>query len=123
MKRQSPIPNLQSPWYVTAVLALLLILLVVFGQWRSTGTGAQVQVPMFYDAHYLFPRPWTQTQEVSGVPEPFPVAFYGPNTISQTFVSGANNLTAVELWLRSPQIGGVTVTLSDESGPLYEAQL
>lgn len=123
MKRQSPISNLHSPWRVTAVLALLFMLLLVFGHWRSTAAAAQVQVPMFYDAHYLFPRPWTQAQEVPGVPEPFPVAFYGPNTVSQTFVSGANSLTAVELWLRASQAGSITVTLSDESGPRYEGQL
>ncbi len=99
------------------------MLLLVFGHWRSTAAAAQVQVPMFYDAHYLFPRPWTQAQEVPGVPQPFPVAFYGPNTVSQTFVSGANSLTAVELWLRASQAGSITVTLSDESGPRYEGQL
>lgn len=123
MKRQSPISNLQTPWRVTAVLALLFILLVVLGHWRSTAAAAQVQVPMFYDAHYLFPRPWTQAQEVPGVPQPFSVAFYGPNTVSQTFVSGADRLTAVELWLRASQAGSITVTLADESGPLYEGQL
>lgn len=123
MKRQSPISNLQVPWWVTAVLALLFMLLLVFGHWRSTAAATQVQVPMFYDAHYLFPRPWTQAQEVPGVPEPFPLAFYGPNTVSQTFVSGADQLTAVELWLRASQAGSITVTLSDESGPLYEGQL
>lgn len=123
MKRQSPISNLQVPWRVTAVLALLFMLLLVFGHWRSTAAATQVQVPMFYDAHYLFPRPWIQAQEVPGVPEPFPVAFYGPNTVSQTFVSGADQLTAVELWLRASQTGSITVTLSDDRGPLYEGQL
>jgi hypothetical protein len=78
---------------------------------------------MFYDAHYLFPRPWTQAQEVPGVPEPFPVAFYGPNSISQTFISGANNLAAVELWLKAPPTAPVVVTLSDENGPLYAGQI
>ncbi len=78
---------------------------------------------MFYDAHYLFPRPWTQAQEVPGVPDPFPAAFYGSNTLSQTFVSGANNLSMVEVWLQGSPYGWVEVTLSDEAGPLYRGQV
>ena len=122
MKRHSLFTINQSH-IITFLALVLLFCLVVLGHWRSTAAAAQVQVPMFYDAHYLFPRPWTQAQEVPGVPEPFPVAFYGPNTVSQTFVSGADQLTAVELWLRAAQTGSITVTLSDESGPLYEGQL
>lgn len=102
---------------------LILLFLLAFGRWRSTATGAQMQVAMFYDAHYLFPRPWTQAQEVPGVPDPFPVAFYGPNAISQTFVSGADNLAAVEIWLQAPPTGTVSVTLSDEAGPLFLGQV
>ncbi|MAT96477.1 MAG: hypothetical protein CL608_04980 [Anaerolineaceae bacterium] len=111
------------PWVITAVLGLVFVFLLFVGQWRSTATGAQVQVPMFYDAHYLFPRPWTQAQEVPGVPAPFPVAFYGSNTISQTFISGADKLAAVEIWLQAPPVGDVTVTLSDETGPLFAGQI
>lgn len=73
--RQFLISNLQSPWVLTAVLLLILAIFLLVGKWRSTSTGPQVQVPMFYDAHYLFPRPWTQAQEAPGVPAPFPVAF------------------------------------------------
>lgn len=75
---------------------------------------------MFYDAHYLFPRPWTQAQEAPGVPAPAPVAFYGANTISQSFVSGANHLEMIEIWLEGPPYATVTATLSDEHGSLYE---
>jgi hypothetical protein len=78
---------------------------------------------MFYDAHYLFPRPWTQEQEAPGVPAPFPVAFYGDNTITQPFVSGADNLEMVELWLSGSPYGWVNVTLADETGPLYAGQV
>ena len=78
---------------------------------------------MFYDAHYLYPRPWTQAQEAPGVPEPFPVAFYGDNTISQTFISGADKLSMVEVWLQGSPYGSVDVTLADESGPLYSGQI
>ncbi|HIP71495.1 MAG TPA: hypothetical protein EYH05_08885, partial [Anaerolineae bacterium] len=100
--KKSPISNLQSPnlpWKLTAVLFLILLFLIAAGQWRSTATGAQVQVPMFYDAHYLFPRPWTQEQAAPGVPAPAPLAFYGDNTVTQPFVSGADNLTMLEIWL------------------------
>ena len=106
-----------------AVLLLTLFTLIGIGRWRGTSSGAQVQAPMFYDAHYLFPRPWTQAQEAPGVPEPFPVAFYGPNTISQPFISGANNLTMVEVWLQGSPYGWVDVVLADETGPLYRGQV
>jgi hypothetical protein len=78
---------------------------------------------MFYDAHYLFPRPWTQEQEAPGVPAPFPIALYGDNTITQRFVSGANNLSMVELWLKGSSYGWVDATLSDENGPLYSGRI
>lgn len=106
-----------------AVLLLILLLLLAMGRWRSTGTGAQVQVPMFYDAHYLFPRPWTQEQEAPGIPDPFPVAFYGDNTLTQPFVSGADNLEMIEVWLQGSPYGWVDMTLSDETGPLYAGQI
>lgn len=115
--------SLQSPWFWTAVLLLILLVLLAIGRWRGTGTGAQVQVPMFYDAHYLYPRPWTQEQEVPGVPDPFPVAFYGDDTITQPFVSGADNLEMVEIWLQGSPYGWVDVTLADETGPLYAGQV
>ena len=118
-KRLSLIANRQSPWVITAVLLILLLFFLGIGRWRSTATGPQVQAPMFYDAHYLYPRPWTQAQEAPGVPAPFPLAFYGDNTLSQSFISGADELSMVEVWLQGPPDGRVTLTLSDDTGPLY----
>ena len=123
MNRHFLASTFRSPWRITAVLCLIFVFLLVAGSWRSTATSSQVQVPMFYDAHYLFPRPWTQDQEAPGVPDPFPVAFYGTNTISQSFVSGANNLTMIELWLKAPPSEPVAVTLSDVAGPIYAGQV
>lgn len=122
MKRsQFTIHNLQFTIPVFLFLALLLFL--AFGQWRANAAGPQVQVPMFYDAHYLYPRPWTQAQAAPGVPDPFPVSFYGANAISQSFISSVDRLTAVETWLRTPSYGRVLVTLADETGPLYSGQV
>ncbi|MBX3055814.1 MAG: hypothetical protein KF770_05010 [Anaerolineae bacterium] len=114
---------IHNSWFWTAVLLLILLVLLAIGRWRGTGTGAQVQAPMFYDAHYLYPRPWTQEQEAPGVPDPFPVAFYSDNSITQPFVSGANNLEMVEVWLIGSPYGWVNVTLADETGPLYAGQV
>ncbi len=112
LNHPSFISRLRSPWLWTGVLCLILLALLILGRWRSTATGAQVQVPMFYDAHYLFPQPWTQAQAAPGMPAPFPVAFYGPNTISQSFISGADNLEMVEIWLSGPVGTAVTATLT-----------
>lgn len=101
------------PWLVVAILLLALLVLVATGWWRSTGTGPQVQVPMFYDAHYLFPRPWTQEQTAPGVPAPAGLAFYGDNRVSQTFVSGSDRLAMVELWLAGDPAQRVALSLSD----------
>ena len=85
------------------LIALLLLFLLAAGWWRSSGVGPQVQVPMFYDAHYLFPRPWTQAQEAPGVPNPAPIsALYGPNRVTQTFLAGADRLAMVEFWMAGP---------------------
>ncbi len=122
MKRsQFTIHNLQ--FTIPVLLFLALLLLLAFGQWRTTAAGPQVQVPMFYDAHYLYPRPWTQAQAAPGVPDPFPVAFYGANAISQSFISSVDRLTAVETWLRAPAYGRVLVALADETGLLYSGQV
>lgn len=123
MNHHSHIINHKSPWFWTTFFLLVLLFLLGAGKWRSTATGAQVQVPMFYDAHYLFPRPWTQEQEAPGIPSPFPAAFYGSNTITQSFVSGANNLALVEVWLQGAPYGAIHVTLADETGPLYTGQV
>ena len=123
MKKPSRFNRHHLPWKIIAVLSFILLLLVGVGKWRSTSTGPQVQVPMFYDAHYLYPRPWTQAQEAPGVPTPFPVAFYGENRITQPFVSGADKLAMVEVWLQGSPYGSVTATLADESGALYAGQV
>lgn len=93
------------------------------GWWRSSGVGSQVQVPMFYDAHYLFPRPWTQEQAAPGIPNPSNVAFYGPNLVSQSFVGSADMLSMVELWLAGPENVEVSVSLSDDSGRLVSGKV
>ena len=89
------------------LLAGLFLLLLFTGRWRSSGVGPQVQVPMFYDAHYLFPRPWTQEQEAPGVPPPAPLSvLYGPNRVTQSFIAGADRLSMVEVWLAGPAGAG-----------------
>jgi len=93
------------------------------GWWRSTGVGPQVQVPMFYDAHYLYPRAWTQEQSAPGVPAPALIAFYGPNRISQSFVSGADQLSMVELWLAGQENRVVTVSLADDQGRIIRGDI
>ncbi|MCP4358570.1 MAG: hypothetical protein GY796_11185 [Chloroflexi bacterium] len=117
------ITNHGTPWLITAVLLLILLLLILFARWRSTSTGAQVQVPMFYDAHYLFPRPWTQAQEAPGIPTPFPIAIYGPNNISQPFVSGSNDLAMVEIWLAGSRDTAVTATLTGDDSTTYTTDI
>ena len=107
-------------------LALLaaLGLLLLGGLWRAAGVGPQVQVPMFYDAHYLFPRPWTQAQEAPGVPDPAPLpALYGPNRVTQAFVAGADRLALVELWLAGEPGTVVLVSLSTPAGTVYGGEI
>jgi hypothetical protein len=94
----------------------MLLFLIGLGWWRSSGVGPQVQVPMFYDAHYLFPRAWTQEQAAPGVPDPSPLSFFGPNRISQSFVSGSDRLSMVEVWLAGQENGVVSVSLVDDRG-------
>lgn len=69
---------------------------------------------MFYDAHYLFPRPWTQEQAAPGVPQDAPLAFYGQNRVSQPFISGHDNLSMVEIWLAGEPNEIVTVSLTED---------
>lgn len=106
-------------WLLTAVLSAILLLLFVLGRWRSGGTGAQVQVPMFYDDHYVYPRPWTQAQETPGIPAPAPLAFYGDNRISQTFVAGSDRLSMIEIWLQGSPYAAVEIALQDDAGNAY----
>lgn len=124
--RQNPTrpSNTRLPWLLTAVLFLLLLLLIGTGYWRAAGVGPQVQVPMFYDDHYLYPRPWTQTQEAPGVPDPAPVsALYGPNRVSQPFVSRSDNLSMITVWLAGPPQTAVAATLTTANGPTYGGQI
>lgn len=78
---------------------------------------------MFYDAHYLFPRAWTQEQAAPGVPEPAPLAFFGGNRISQSFVSGSDQLSMVEIWLAGEADEIVTVSLEDDQGAALGADI
>lgn len=102
---------------------LLTYLLMSSGYWQATAVGPQIQVPMFYDAHYLFPRPWTQEQEAPGVPSPFPVAFYGPNTITQPFRAGADNLALLTVWLAGAAGTPVQVSLSAADGLSFAGEI
>lgn len=104
------------PWLILLGLLVLLLILMRAGYWRAGGAGSQVQVPMFYDAHYLYPRPWTQEQAAPGVPDPAPLAVYGLNSVSQAFRAGADQLAMIALTLGGPQDTAVTATLTDDLG-------
>lgn len=105
---------------IILVLMGVLLLLILTGRWRSSGVGPQVQVPMFYDAHYLFPRPWTQEQAAPGVPDPAPVAaLFGPNRLTQSFTAGADRLSMLALWLAGPAGSQVDLTLTLPDGAVY----
>lgn len=96
-------------------LLLITLILAVFGWWQGAAVGPEVQVPMFYDDHYLYQRPWTQEQEAPGVPDPAPVAaLYGPNRLTQSFVSAAASLILLELWLEGPAGTPVELSLATE---------
>ncbi len=102
---------------------MLLLLLIGFGWWRETSVGPQIQVPMFYDAHYLFPRAWTQEQAAPGVPEDAPLAFYGQNRISQPFISAVDNLAMIELWLAGAPDEVVIFSLADDQGQVFNGEI
>lgn len=118
-----PFSSRSLPWLLLVILLGILFILGIFAHWRSSGVGPQVQVPMFYDAHYLFPRPWTQEQSAPGVPEPAPIAVYGKNVVSQSFTAAADNLSRVSFLLSGPDDGVVTAVLKDESGGLRRAEI
>lgn len=111
------------PWLVAAGLLLALLTLAALGYWRASGVGPQVQVPMFYDAHYLYPRAWTQEQAAPGVPPPAPLAFWGENRVSQQFVAGSDNLAMLEVWLAGAEDTAVTLTLSDDQDRVYAGRI
>ncbi|MDX1416337.1 MAG: hypothetical protein R3293_19215 [Candidatus Promineifilaceae bacterium] len=78
---------------------------------------------MFYDAHYLFPRAWTQEQAAPGVPENTPLAFFGNNQISQSFISGNDNLSMIELWLAGEPDRKVFLSLTDDQDLALSGEL
>ena len=112
------------PWLVSVLLLVGLFLLMTIGHWRAAGVGPQVQVPMFYDAHYLFPRPWVQAQEAPGVPPPAPVAaLYGSNQVSQSFMVGSGRLSLLRLWLAGPADELVRVVLDNGVGDVWQGEI
>ena len=111
------------PWLLLLFLLAVLLLLGSVVYWRSSGAAAQVQVPMFYDAHYLFPRPWTQEQSAPGVPDPAPVAIYGDNTVYQSFAAGSDNLARVGFYLAADGGALVHAVLTGEDGTRWEGDI
>ncbi|MFN2204288.1 MAG: hypothetical protein ACK2UT_00110 [Candidatus Promineifilaceae bacterium] len=114
---------LNRPWLLVLILLGVLFVLGSVVYWRSSSAAAQVQVPMFYDAHYLFPRPWTQEQSAPGVPDPAPVAIYGENKVSQSFIAGSDNLARVGFYLAADGDGPVHASLSGEDGKRWEGDI
>lgn len=127
-RREQPLANARwvsvvSGWLLPLGLVLLSLILLVFmstAYWRAAGVGSQIQVPMFYDAHYLFPRPWTQAQTAPGIPPASPIALYDPNEITQTFEAATDKLAMISLWLAGPSGSQVHMTLSDEQGQIWQ---
>jgi hypothetical protein len=75
---------------------------------------------MFYDAHYLYPRPWTQEQSAPGVPAAAPLAFYGVNTVSQSFRAGSDQLAMIAVPLSGAPGTRVTAVLKDDRAHVWE---
>ncbi len=111
------------PWLLVVTLLGVLLVVGSVAYWRSSSAAAQVQVPMFYDAHYLYPRPWTQEQSAPGVPDPAPVAIYGDNTISQSFFAGSDNLARAGSYLAAQNGGRVHASLAGEDGSRWEGDI
>lgn len=110
------------PRFTLILISLLLLTAFLFfwGWWQGTAVGPEIQVPMFYDDHYIYPRPWTQGQEAPGVPDPSPAAvLYGPNQISQAFVPSASWLTLITVWLAGPANTPVHLSLTGADGTVY----
>lgn len=123
MTLPSRFSQIPKAWPAAGIMLLLLILLAGLGWWQGTASGPQLQVPMFYDDHYVYPRPWTQEQEAPGVPEPAPVStLYGPNRLSQSFVSGMDRLGMVRLWLAGAAETPVQVSLAGD-GLVYSGEI
>jgi hypothetical protein len=119
----SRLSHIPKGWLAAVLMLLLLILLAGLGWWQGTSAGPQLQVPMFYDDHYVYPRPWTQEEEAPGVPEPAPVStLYGPNRASQSFISGMDRLAMLRLWLGGPDGTPVQVSLAGD-GLVYRGEI
>ena len=94
--------------------------LFLVGNWQGTAANMPVQVPMFYDEHYLFPRPWTQFQAAPGVPELAPVALHGSNRLSQPFIPGMDYLNLVTFTARGEGAEQrLEVALRDDHGRVW----
>jgi hypothetical protein len=102
---------------LTVLLSLAAFFWLV-GHWQGTAANPQVQVPMFYDEHYLYPRPWTQFQAAPGVPAPSAIALYETNQLSQPFTPGMNQLNLLRFFAQGE--GELLVTLHDETGQVWQ---
>ena len=111
------------PWLLLLILGGVLLLLVAVSFWRSDGTEAQVQVPMFYDAHYFFPRPWTQEQAAPGIPDETMIALYAANEISQAFTAGADQLAMISFWLAGPPGSRARATLKSNGETVSQEEI
>ncbi len=97
--------------------AILFLAAVFGGWWQSAGSARPIQVPMFYDAHYFFHRPWTQAQAAPGVPEAAPILLQGENRLTQR-LSPANPGERLRLRLAG---GSGRVTIRDAAGKAWQA--
>ncbi len=112
--------GLKTQQLLIALGSLFVVFFSLFlvGNWQGTAANAPVQVPMFYDEHYLFPRPWTQFQAAPGVPEPAPVALHGSNRLSQPFVPGMDYLNLVTFMAQGTE-QRLEVALRDDHGRVW----
>ena len=78
-------------------MGLLAVWSAALGHWQTTAAHPPLQHPMFYDAHYLYPRPWTQAQAAPGLPPPSAVPLHGRNHLSQPLPLPVDGLTMIAL--------------------------
>ncbi len=102
-------------WAACLVAVFVLLVAGSMGSWRGTGTGAQVQVPMFYDEHYLFPRAWTQFQAAPGVPDATQLRVQSGGRVSQSFVAEFDQLQGVAVGIGGNPDTAVTVRLTADN--------
>ncbi|HFC12030.1 MAG TPA: hypothetical protein ENJ56_04230, partial [Anaerolineae bacterium] len=101
-----------SPRWIFAYTFVLLLAAIQFGMWQVATSGEQVRVPMFYDAHYAYQRPWTQAQEVPDRPNRAPIALYQNNQLSQTWISHSDRLSMVSLWMWGSDMAYVKLSVA-----------